>query len=147
MDANDVLNNLCCGDNHRVWSAGWWIIRATAAELDKLPLASLNTIRVAVMALPVPEGPAVADSREIPRLAFEILACRAAQRCRCSLYGAAQRFLPEEEQARGYVVVERKDDIPWEPEFYCRCRQCGTRYFVHESHSYHYPWAEWSVVA
>ena len=53
MDANDVLNNLCCGDNHRAWSAGWWIIRATAAELDKLPLASLDTIRAAVMALPI----------------------------------------------------------------------------------------------
>jgi len=146
MDIEKTLKDISSGDNHLAWSAGWTIIKANAIELNEVPLDSIATIRAAVAELPKTESPSVADSREIPKLALKILESKKSDTCRCSLYSSAQRFLPEEEQDRGYILIEKKNDIPWEPEFYCKCLSCGKKYFVHESHSYHYPWAEWSAI-
>jgi len=146
MDIEKTLKDISSGDNHLAWSAGWSIIKASAFELNKIPLDSIANIREAIAKLPEPERPSIADSREIPRLALEILECKKLETCRCTLYKSAQRFLPEAEQDRGYILIEKKNDIPWEPEFYCKCLHCGKKYFVHESHSYHYPWAEWSAI-
>jgi len=146
MDIEKALRDISSGDNHLAWSAGWSIIKANVAELSEFPLDSIATIRAAVAQLPKPEHLSVADSREIPKLALKILELKASKTCRCNLYNSAQSFLPEEEQNRGYIQIETKNDIPWEPEFYCKCLHCGKRYFVHESHSYHCPWAEWSAI-
>jgi hypothetical protein len=146
MDIEKVLKDISSGDNHLAWSAGWSIIKANVAELNVIPLDSIAAIRAAVAKLPNLEHSSVVDSREIPKLALKILEFKNSKICRCNLYNSAQRFLPEEEQDRGYIQIEKKNDVPWEPEFYCKCLHCGKKYFVHESHSYHYPRAKWSAI-
>lgn len=141
-----MLNDISSGENHLAWSAGWSVIKANTIELNEVPLDSIAIIREAIAKLPKPENLSVTDSREIPRLALKILESKCTETCRCNLYSSSQRFLPEEEQDRGYILIEKKNDIPWEPEFYCKCLSCGKKYFVHESHSHHFPWAEWSAI-
>lgn len=140
MDIEITLQKLMSGDSHLAWSGSWDVIKAGKNELSDFPTEKLDDIRNCIHSI------TDQSSKEIYQLALGILENIRGGKCRCNIYTSGQRFLPEEEQERNFVTIEKKEDIPWEPEFVCICNGCGKKYFVHESHSYHYPWAEWRKI-
>lgn len=96
------------------------------------------------MNLPKPEKPALRDSRDCVKLALKIIEAKANGKCRCSVYVSSDQVLPESQEKYGLVEILEKRDIPWEPEFDCKCTDCGQTYTVKENHEYHYPWSKWS---
>jgi len=137
MDIESILQKFMSGDSHLVWSASWDVIKASKQEISEFPLTKISDVRNSVQMLNDE------SNRDIYQLAVSILDNIEQGICRCNCYPSSQRLLPEEEQERNFISIEKKEDIPWEPEFACSCIECGKKYFVHESHSYHYPWAEW----
>jgi len=141
MDTDEVLKDILSGDSTRVYTASWNIIKADKRQIATFPLGEIEKIHRAF------KRESHQNNHAIPQLALNILNAGETGVCRCSVYTSSQRLLPEAEQDRGFVVIEKKSDIPWKPEFECACINCGKRYFVDENHSYHYDWAKWSEIS
>lgn len=144
MNPTEVLEAITSNDNHQAWLSSWEIIRTPVPELKSYYLPHTKKIRSSVRKLPKPEGTYVRDSRDICKLAVKILEEVLSGNCRCVVYPATDQLLPENEEKHGLVQVVSKKDIPWEPEFICKCKGCGKLYIAKENHGYHYPWAKWS---
>lgn len=144
MKSTETLEAITSSDSHQAWLSSWEIIRTPVDELQSFYLPHIKTIRAAVRKLPKPEGTFLRDSRDISELAVKILETIASGQCRCLVYPSTDQLLPEDEEKHGFIEIQGKKDIPWEPEFSCKCNECGKTYIVKENHGYHYPWAEWT---
>jgi hypothetical protein len=144
MNQTEVLEAITSNDNHQAWLGSWEIIRTPVSELKDFYIKYLKIISSAIQKLPKPEGTYLRDSRDVCILAVKILELAASGQCRCVIYTSSDQLLPENEERYGFVKIENKEDIPWEPEFTCKCTECGRLYMVKENYSYYYPWAKWA---
>ncbi len=143
MNPSETLEAITSNDNHQAWLAAWDIIRANEAELEQYFLPHLKVIKLAIDKLKKSDKSVLRDSRDCVRLALRILDAVNDGKCRCSVFTSTNQMLPESEEKYGLIEIIEKRDIPWEPEYKCKCTQCGQMFLAIENHGYHYPWSKW----
>jgi len=145
MNTEEIINAMQSDDQHAVWLASWKLIRMKDSGQIQSIADVLLPISDSLANFPAPEGPHVRDYRYAPRLAMEILACHAANRCRCFIYESSDCLDPIKEQERGSVNIcgEFADPEAWCTAYDCECLACSSTFSAQTNDGYHYPVHTW----
>ena len=101
MNAEEIINAIQSTDLHEVWLASWELIRMKNSNGIQTIAEVLLPISDSLTPFPVPKGTHVRDYRYAPKLALEILACHAADKCRCSIYESCLLYTSPSPRDRG----------------------------------------------
>lgn len=146
MSISEIIKAMCSDDNHQAWQAAWEIVRTPQSVVQEEYVPHLPKIKRATLKLPEPQPPYLRDSRDIVKLAVLLLENVAKGKCHCSVYPTTDQVLAKSQKKHKLVTIVEEHDMPWEPEFICKCRDCGQLFKVKENHAYHYPCAQWTKI-
>ena len=145
MNAEEIINAIQSTDPHEVWLASWELIRMKNSDGIQTIAEVLLPISDSLTPFPVPKGTHVRDYRYAPKLALKILACHAADKCRCSIYESSDCLDPQKEQELGNINIRGEFDDPATlcTICDCECTTCSNRFSTETNTGYHYPVHTW----
>jgi hypothetical protein len=140
-----LLNELVSGDESRVLRAAKLV-----RSLDNLNFSEseLEMIQKSASELPKSDICRMYDYRFDIKEGIDVIENFVnGNNCKCNIYEKYEGFSPASQIEMDLVALVGEPYVNQEKyqfEINLICKECGTKWFTFEQHSYHYPWSKWT---